>query len=75
MSDNQKKAARAILGRYPTLKVALERDGETTRLIPYRASNSTARGVAVSVIHNSTPPGQITQQFDLSCRNLMSEPE
>ena len=39
MSDSQKKAARAILSRYPTLKVALERDGETTRLSPQRASN------------------------------------
>lgn len=72
MSDEQRKAARSVLNRYPSLKVDIVRDGENTTLRPYRIDTG-ARGSGVQLVNKSTPAGQIAREFEKSCMALMAE--
>ena len=59
------------MNRYPSLTVLIERDGETTRLIP-RASKALV-GSAVEVVGGVTQPNQIERALELSCIALMEQ--
>jgi hypothetical protein len=71
MSDSQRKAARKVLGNYVELSVSIERDGEITRLIPWRRKSE--RGTPVELVNKVTPPSQIERDLFASCSALMEQ--
>ena len=51
--------------------VPIERDGEITRLIPWRRKSE--RGTPVELVNKVTPPSQIERDLFASCSALMEQ--
>jgi hypothetical protein len=71
MSDPQRKAARKVLAGFRELSVSIERDGDVTRLIPWRRKSE--QGAPVEVVNEVTPPSQIERLMFASCSALMEQ--
>lgn len=71
MNNAQTAAARAVLNRYPDLKVTIGRTEAGETLTPYLASDVFVRGSDVVVTANMTPE-QITAAFTSACATLMA---
>lgn len=71
MTDEQRKAARAVMNAYPALQLKMSRSDGYVVLTPMRGSNYS--GEPVTVTYGATHPRQLSKELQQSCADLMGQ--
>jgi 2-keto-3-deoxy-6-phosphogluconate aldolase len=72
VTNEQTKAARAVLNKYPALKVTIGKTQAGETLTPYLADDVFVRGADV-LVTPATLPATIAAEFNAACHALMAE--
>lgn len=71
MTNSQVTAARGVMSGFPSLKVAIAVSGSNETITPYKVSDATDRGAAVTV-GSETKARDIESALIKSCQALLN---
>lgn len=73
MSDGQRKAIRAALGKFVGVKIELQRGEQSVQVVPYLAADPSKKGAAVTVIYGDSQHSALERGLGASIQAMLAE--